>query len=108
MLVDKPHNMYLQILFGEGGIALLAFLTIILLYLVDSFRLYALKKQYKTNQIFGAALCLGVVGYLCAGMFNDSVVSVAPVFWIILGVGIAVNYENRRKLIREKVHHLNI
>jgi O-antigen ligase len=102
MLVDKPHNLYLQILFGEGGIALLAFLTIVILYLVDSFRLYAFKKQYRKNQIFGIALCLGVVGYLCAGMFNDSVVSVAPVFWIILGVGIAVNYENRRELISEK------
>jgi hypothetical protein len=98
MIVDKPHNLYLQIWFGAGGITLLAFLTIVILYLVDSFRLYALKKQYQMKQIFGIALCLGVVGYLCAGMFNDSVISVAPVFWIILGVGIAVNYENRREL----------
>jgi hypothetical protein len=102
MLVDKPHNLYLQIYFGEGGIALLAFLTIVLLYLIDSFRLYALKKQYQRSQIFGIALCLGVVGYLCAGMFNDSVVSVAPVFWIILGVGVAVNYENRREQTKEQ------
>lgn len=106
MLVDKPHNMYLQILFGEGGIALLAFLTIVILYLVDSLRLYALKQQYHMHQVFGIALCLGVVGYLCAGMFNDSVVSVAPVFWIILGVGIAVNYENRRKLTTERVQSI--
>ncbi|MCI1966668.1 MAG: O-antigen ligase family protein [Oscillospiraceae bacterium] len=101
MQVDKPHNLYLQILLGEGGIALLAFLTIIILYLVDSFRLYALKKKYYKNQIYGAAFCLGIVGYLFAGLFNDSVVSVAPVFWIILGVGIAVNFQNHKQLPRK-------
>lgn len=98
MLVDKPHNLYLQILLEEGGLALLAFLTIMLLYLIDCFRLYALKRNYQPNQIRGTALCLGVVGYLFAGLFNDSVVSVAPVFWILLGVGIAVNFKTRREL----------
>lgn len=102
MLVDKPHNLYLQIILGEGGIALLAFLAIMLLYLVDSIRLYALKKAYGPKQIFGAAVALGIVGYLAAGMFNDSVVSVAPVFWILLGVGIAVNLQNRRELSENK------
>ena len=37
-----------------------------------------------------------IVGYLAAGMFNDSIVSVAPVFWILLGVGAALNTINRR------------
>lgn len=97
MVVDKPHNLYLQILLDEGGIAFLAFMAIVLIYLVDSIRLYALKREYQMNQIFGAAACLGVVGYLFAGLFNDSIVSVAPVFWIILGTGIAVNVQNHRK-----------
>ena len=98
MIVDKPHNLYLQIMTGEGGVALLAFLLIVLLYVIDSIRLYALKKEYRQSQVFGAAACFGVVGYLFAGLFNDSVVSVAPVFWIVLGVGIAVNFQNRREL----------
>ena len=102
MLIDKPHNLYLQTILGEGGIALLAFLLIVFLYVIDSIRLYALKKEYRTNQIFGAAVCLGVVGYLFAGFFNDSVVSVAPVFWILLGVGVAVNFQNRRELLKDK------
>lgn len=91
MIVDKPHNLYLQTLLGEGGIAFLAFLVILLHYLVDSFRLYAMKKMYGKEQIFGAAVCLGILGYLFAGFFNDSIVSVAPIFWILLGVGTAVN-----------------
>ena len=35
---------------------------------------------------------LAFCGYATAGMFNDSLVSVAPVFWVILGMGIACNY----------------
>ena len=44
----------------------------------------------------GISVMLGIVGYLAAGMFNDSVVSVAPIFWILLGVGAALNTINRR------------
>ncbi len=94
--VDKPHNMYLQIFYGNGLIALIAFLAICVFYLVDCFRLYALRREYRTEQIMGAAVMLGVVGYLSAGMFNDSVVHVAPLFWILLGTGAALNTINRR------------
>lgn len=94
--VDKPHNLYLQIFYSSGLIALLAFLGIVVFYLVDCFRLYALRREYRTEQAMGISVMLGIVGYLAAGMFNDSVVSVAPVFWILLGVGAALNTINRR------------
>lgn len=94
--VDKPHNLYLQIFMSSGLIALVAFLAICVFYLVDCFRLYALKKSYRSEQCFGISVMLAVVGYLAAGMFNDSVVSVAPVFWILLGTGAALNTINRR------------
>lgn len=96
MTVDKPHNLYLQIALNNGLIALIAFLGIMLIYIIDSLKLYALKKEYKTSELFGAAISLGVIGYLLAGVFNDSVISVAPIFWILLGVGVAVNYMNRK------------
>jgi hypothetical protein len=94
--VDKPHNLYLQIFVSNGLIALIAFLGICLFYLIDSLRLYALKKEYRIEQIYGISVMLAIVGYLAAGMFNDSVVSVAPVFWILLGTGCALNTINRR------------
>ncbi len=102
--VDKPHNMYIQIFMSSGLIALIAFLAICVFYLVDCFRLYALKKTYRSEQCFGISVMLAIVGYLAAGMFNDSVVSVAPVFWILLGTGAALNTINRRmdKEEREK------
>lgn len=98
MIVDKPHNLYLQIGLNDGLIALLAFLAIMFIYIIDSLKLYALKNKYDKTQVLGSATCLGIIGYLFAGLFNDSVVSVAPVFWIILGVGVALNYLNRTEL----------
>ncbi len=94
--VDKPHNLYLQIFVNNGLIALIAFLAICVFYLVDCIRLYALRKEYRQEQIYGISVMLAVVGYLAAGLFNDSVVSVAPVFWILLGTGVALNTINRR------------
>lgn len=95
MLVDKAHNLYLQIAIGEGIPALLAFLTIVFCYLGQSFRLYALRKEYSPNQIFGAGITLAIIGYLGAGFFNDSIVSIAPIFWALLGIGVATNYRNK-------------
>ena len=63
---------------------------------MDCFRLYALKKRYRSEQCFGISVMLAVIGYLAAAMFNASVVSVAPVFWILLGTGAALNTINRR------------
>lgn len=103
IVVDKPHNLYLQIAINYGIIALLGFIAIMLLYIVDSIKLYALKKTYEKSQLLGTTTCLGVIGYLFAGIFNDSVVSVAPIFWIILGVGVALNFMNREGIRTGKI-----
>lgn len=34
---------------------------------------------------------ISVFGYIVTGIANDSTVAVAPVFWGLLGVGLAVN-----------------
>lgn len=98
IVVDKPHNLYLQIALNQGLIALIAFLAVMVIYIVDSLKLYALKQEYNNSQMLGILTCLGVIGYLFAGIFNDSVVSVAPIFWIILGVGVSLNSINRKEI----------
>lgn len=97
MIISKAHNLFLQLGINNGVIALLGFLGVIILYLIDSFKLYALKNKYSEKQILGAILCLSIIGYLFTGLFNDSVICVAPIFWIILGVGLAVNFINKKE-----------
>lgn len=96
MIISKAHNLFLQIGLNNGVVALIAFIILILVYIVDSFKLYALKNKYDEKQILGSILALSVIGYLFTGLFNDSVICVAPIFWIILGVGAAVNFINKK------------
>lgn len=96
-LVTKPHNMFLQTAIQTGGISLLAFLAIFVIYLIEGFHLYFRKTEYHSSEIFGIGILLGTFGYLVTGLANDSTVCVAPVYWCLLGVGMAVNRYNRRK-----------
>lgn len=105
MTVDKPHNLYLQIWISQGAIALVAFLALTLGYLVVSFKRYAFRTDYTSAEIIGAALTVAVAGYLGAGIFNDSIVSVAPIFWVLLGVGIAVNRVVGKQQIKQNTEH---
>jgi len=92
IVVDKPHNMYLQIAINTGVISLLALLAIWGMYIVSSLILYSKVSFAKKEEIIGGACMISVIGYLMAALFNDSVVSVAPLFWLILGIGISINF----------------
>jgi O-antigen ligase len=89
--VEKPHNMYIQMGIDSGVISLLAFLVLLIGYSISSIKLYYKIREPNTFYIIGLGAFAAVAGYAAAGMFNDSLVSVAPVFWTLLGLGIAAN-----------------
>ncbi len=91
-IVDKPHNLYLQTALNTGVISLLAFLFLVGFYLYQSFRMYLSNSFEDFLAQVGVGVFAGIVGYLGAGLFNDSVVSVAPVFWCLLGLGVSINH----------------
>lgn len=91
IVVDKPHNMYLQTGINTGVISLIAFLSLMAIYLFTSLKLY-IKVAFSTiEEKVGSACLLSIIGYLAAGLFNDNITSVSPLFWIVLGIGISVN-----------------
>ena len=92
IVVDKPHNMYLQMGINTGVISLISFVLILIYYFFTSFKLYIKSEFNCFCQIVGVGLLAAIIGYSTTGFFNDSVVSVAPVFWILLGLGISVNF----------------
>lgn len=99
-LITKPHNMYLQIWVQDGLVALLALLVLVGAYAVDVFRTYFFRER--KGYLAGMGICtfLGVVGYMAAGMANDSTITVAPVFWGLLGIGFALNRNWRLKNVK--------
>jgi len=105
VVVDKPHNMFLQIAINTGVISLIALLIFWSIYLITSLKLYWNMRYDSLEKLMGLACMLSVIGYLVAGIFNDQIVSVAPLFWIIIGIGISINtrliskLKNKEKIV---------
>jgi O-Antigen ligase len=96
MVVDKVHNLFLQTALNTGVLSALLLATLFLWYLVTSAQICFGGYLPDARHIVGLACFAGVAGYLGAGLFNDSIVGVAPVFWALLGLGIRLNVEGLR------------
>ncbi|MHB1651871.1 MAG: O-antigen ligase family protein [Desulfitobacteriaceae bacterium] len=96
-LVDKPHDLYLQVGINTGIISLLALLSLFIIYFAKSVMLYIRNDYSDFISRAGVGIFVAICGYLGAAFFNDSVVSVAPVFWVLLGLGISANYMLEQK-----------
>lgn len=92
MIVDKPHNMYLGVAIGTGILSLLALLALFGIYIVQSILIY-FKADFKKSFVIyvGAGIFLGISGFLATGLVDDSSVSTMPMFYALLGTGIAIN-----------------
>jgi putative inorganic carbon (HCO3(-)) transporter len=95
--IDKAHNEYLQIAATVGIPSLLVYLGFILILTIKSL------KATKNNIMMIPILC-SIIGYLIQAFFNISVVSVAPIFWVLLGIsGNFSNQTNGKISIKENL-----
>lgn len=95
--ISKPHNMYLQMAIQTGLPSLLAFLVFYLIYFVKSVQIYLTSELKNRQKLIGFGIFLGTLGYLIVGLINDSSITVAPFFWLLLGIGYAMNQINRHE-----------
>lgn len=99
MVIDKPHNLLIQTSINTGFISFISLAIIWIAYLLKSIKLYSMIKLKDTETLIGVSCFLSILGYLIAGIFNDQIVSVAPLFWIILGLGISINNRLERRVL---------
>ncbi len=101
VIIDKPHNMYLQFGINTGVLSLIVILALFLLYIGQT-----IKSIFNDTDSFTIALKLGILAgvtsYLASGLTTDSVVSVAPVFWVLIGMGFGVNMIGKKILTKEE------
>lgn len=91
-LVDKPHSLYMQIAVNTGLVSLISYMGIISVYFTSSFKAYYRKSNYNNFlEIAGLAIFLSTSIYLFTGISNDSLISVAPIFWVLIGLGYIIN-----------------
>lgn len=82
VVVDRPHNMYINIWQNTGLISLFVIGVLVLRTIL-----------FSTDR----SLSMGAVGFLIAGLFTDSVLAVTPYFLIFLG-GMKHEYDEKRRL----------
>lgn len=91
VIVEKAHNMYLQVAHDSGWLALAVILFIFGWYFVETVLIFIKKKpDFISRKYAGAAFC-SIIGYLASGLMYDSAVFTAPVFWTLLAMGYALN-----------------
>jgi hypothetical protein len=98
LIVDKPHNMYLHAAICTGGVSLLAMLTLYLGYVIQSIRIFR-RREFGTDFLYfaGSGIFLGLTAFMVTGVVDDSTISVMPMFYSLLGTGIAVNLMIKRR-----------
>lgn len=92
MVVDKAHNMYINIAINSGLIALMSYIALFILFLVYSIKSSRLNTEY--TKFFTTMISVSLISYFIASIFNDSSVLVSPVYWGFLGIGLSLT--NRR------------
>lgn len=95
-IITKPHNMYLQIWVQDGMFACLALIALFIILAVSTLKncLGSGKKTW-LQKIAIAILC-SASGYMLVGLANDATICVAPVFWILIALGFAINHMIRQ------------
>lgn len=87
----KAHCWYLQQCIENGLLATLALLAFLGWYVIYSIRIYRRVDLHNRLSWVGFGLFAAVFTYLLTAIANDSNVCTAPVFWGMLGLGLAVN-----------------
>ena len=91
MVLTKPHSLYLQVGVQTGVLSLLCLLVFYGWYAIWCLRLYWFRNMNTFQEGLGVAVFIASIGYMISGISNDSMVVTAPVFWTLIGLGIAAN-----------------
>lgn len=92
MVINKPHNWFLQIAIETSLLSLILILlfTFIILfksithYIQNRFSLHNEPSTIPDRTIFAGIIC-GILAYLVCALANDSSLGTAPLFWSMLG-----------------------
>lgn len=92
LIITKPHNLYLQIAVQTGVLSLICFLVFYLWYFITGVRLYFRKRFDNLLTVTGFAILLGTFGYMISALANDSTITISPLYWALIGIGIGINH----------------
>ncbi|WP_084102924.1 O-antigen ligase family protein [Pontibacillus yanchengensis] len=85
IIVDKAHNEYLQLAVTMGVPALVVYLILLSTTFIKSIPILQ-NIKYAQQSFLEAGIIAALLAYLVQAFFNISVITVAPFFWVLLGM----------------------
>lgn len=95
LVTDKAHNLYLQYWVNTGLISLLAWLTMVGYYLVGAAKQFRKRGFVDFCDFVNGGIFCGICGFLAVAFFNDGSVNTMPMFYTMLGTGLAINMRDK-------------
>jgi hypothetical protein len=99
IIVDKPHNVYIGILYGTGIIGFIGFIGLVLM------TLWKIGQEFwKFGITQNAVIVLGIawVAYLIQSLFNDTLPGTATPLWGVAGIMLALMYQREQNEKRDQ------
>lgn len=89
-LPTRAHSMYLQSALQTGVISAICLIIFWLRYLITYVKKSRKPSGQQSDAVLELGIFLGILGFLLMGIMNDSNLATAPVFWCLMGTGIAI------------------
>lgn len=97
VIVDKPHNMYIGVLYGTGIVGFIAFMVLVLASTWASIKQII---KPKAQNVLITVLAVGALAFFFQAIFNDSLPGINGVMWVVLGI-LLVNFKFNSEVNQE-------
>lgn len=110
-VIDKPHSMYLQTAVENGCVALVSMLVLFGMIFFSFLKCEKEIAQAGSNKRTACMAQTAQASFIAAGTFmiygiaNDSMVTVNPIFWLVLGIHASAVY-GVRKSVFDNCHYV--
>lgn len=94
IIIDRPHNMFLQYCIDIGLIGTVAIFCMLIFILISW-----LKQNLKCGRderILSLSTFFSIIIFLIFAMLNDSLVVLSPYMWIFLGINVSMQYSRNK------------
>lgn len=91
IITDKTHNIYMQYWVQTGLISLIAWIVMVGFYIFGAVKYFWKRGIEDFSDFVNVGIFLGILGFLTTAFFNDGSVNTMPMFYTMLGTGMAIN-----------------
>lgn len=92
IITDKPHNIYVGILYGTGFIGFISFILMVGFIVWNG-----LNNLFKGKEFCFTILSFAAIAYFIQAMFNDSLPGISGVVWVFIGMMLALIFSEKDK-----------